>query len=214
MGFYGSVGTCPKAIWRGATQGESNVSHRAGELLGLEARHFDGTSVRVEQSVWGGNGKVGTPKTANAYRIVDLHRDVAALLKSFIGSRSSGFIFQTSGGKPVTQTNLLRRELHPLLADLGIKLCGFHSFRRFRNTYLRQQRCPDSLLKYWMGHSANTMSDLYDKSSEDLTYRKDVAKAMGFGFELPTTLTPKRKVSLSGVPDVTSEVEQREAIHC
>ena len=188
---------------------------RAGELLALEVRHFDGTSVRVEQSVWGGNGKVGTPKTANAYRIVDLHPDVAALLKQFIGDRSSGFIFQTSSRKPVTQTNLLRRELHPLLADLGIKLCGFHSFRRFRNTFLRQQRCPDSLLKYWMGHSAVGMSDLYDKSSEDLTYRRDVAKAMGVGFELPKALTPKRpKPVLSGVTDVSVEAEQTEAIPC
>ena len=27
---------------------------RAGELLGLEVRHFDGTSVRVEQAIWKG----------------------------------------------------------------------------------------------------------------------------------------------------------------
>jgi len=27
---------------------------RAGELLGLEVRHFDGTSVRVEQEIWKG----------------------------------------------------------------------------------------------------------------------------------------------------------------
>jgi hypothetical protein len=42
------------------------------------------------------------------------------------------------------------------------------------------------------------MSDLYDKSSEDLTYRRDVAKAMGVGFELPKALTPKAKKPLIG----------------
>jgi integrase len=171
---------------------------RAGELLGLEVRHFDGASVRVEQSVWGGNNRVGTPKTKNAFRVLDLHPDVASLLKSFIGKRKAGYIFQTSGGKPVTQTNLLRRELHPLLNSIKICLCGFHAFRRFRNTFLRQSHCPDALLKFWMGHSAKGMSDLYDKSSEDLTYRRDVAKAMGVGFELPKALTPKAKKPLIG----------------
>jgi integrase len=186
---------------------------RAGELLGLEVRHFDGASVRVEQSVWGGNNKVGTPKTKNAVRFVDLHPDVAALLKSFIGTRKKGFILQSSGGKPVTQTNLLRRELHPLLDNFKIPRCGFHAFRRFRNTFLRQSRCPDALLKFWMGHSAKDMSDLYDKSSEDLTYRLDVAKAMGVGFELPKTLAAKPpQGAVSGVTGVSIKVEQLEAV--
>ncbi|MGO9591159.1 MAG: hypothetical protein ACLP3K_14075, partial [Candidatus Acidiferrales bacterium] len=51
---------------------------RAGELLGLEVRHFDGSSVKVEQAIWGGDGKVYEPKTQNAYRVVDLHPDVAS----------------------------------------------------------------------------------------------------------------------------------------
>lgn len=67
---------------------------------------------------------------------------------------------------------------------------GFHAFRRYRNTFLRQQHCPDGLLKFWMGHSAVGMSDLYDRSREDVQYRRDVAKAMGIGFELPKTLAP------------------------
>jgi integrase len=188
---------------------------RAGELLGLEVRHFDGESVKVEQSVWGGNNRVGTPKTQNAYRVVDLNPGVASLLQSFIGKRKTGFILQTSGGKPVTQTNLLRRELHPLLDNLKISLCGFHAFRRFRNTFLRQSRCPDALLKFWMGHSGRDMSDLYDKSSEDLTYRRDVAKAMGVGFELPKTLAARpSQRALSGVTDVSSEGVELEAVPC
>ena len=185
---------------------------RAGELFGLECRHFDGESIEVKQAVWGGNGQVQAPKTKNALRFVDLNPDVASLLKSFVGQRKNGFIFQTSGGKPVTQTNLLRRELHPLLDSLKISLCGFHAFRRFRNTFLRQSRCPDALLKFWMGHSAKDMSDLYDKSSEDLTYRRDVAKAMGVGFELPKALTPKAKTALIGRNGRQAETEQLEVV--
>jgi len=191
---------------------------RAGELLGLEVRHFDGTSVKVEQSVWGGNNRVNSPKTKNARRVVDLDPGVAALLREFIGERTSGFIFQTTTRKPVTQTNLLRRELHPLLESLGIPIRGFHSFRRFRITVLRQARCPESLLRYWVGHSKKGITDTYDKSSEDLAYRKDVCRAMGVGFELPKTLTDKRfkveKTSESVLNGRFTEVAETEAIPC
>ena len=162
---------------------------RAGEMLGLEIRHFDGTSITVNQALW--HAKMGTPKTQNAFRTVDLHPDVAALLKAFIGVRKTGFIFKARSGKPLSQVNLLRRELHPLLETLGVSMRGFHSFRRFRNTFLRQSHCPDGVLKFWMGHAEGDMSDRYDRSREDAEYRKDVVTAMGLGFELPKTLAAK-----------------------
>jgi integrase len=124
---------------------------RAGELLGLEVRHFDGTSVKVEPAVW--RGKVQNPKTPNARRVANLHPDVAALLKAFIGNCTTGFIFRASSGHPLSQTNLLKREFHPILDALGIAKRGFHAFRRFRITYLRQQHCPDGLVKFWLGHA-------------------------------------------------------------
>jgi integrase len=172
---------------------------RIGEALGLECKRFDGMSVHVMQTIWGNRGKLQAPKTEAGERFVDLHPDVASLLKQFIGNRKAGFVFHSRSGKPLTPSIVLRRGLHPLLAELGIPRCGFHAFRRYRNTYLRQQSCPDSLLKFWMGHSAKGMSDLYDKSKEDLTYRREVARAMGTGFDVPQTVTPKReKISQSG----------------
>jgi hypothetical protein len=170
----------------------------------------DGSAVRVEQAVWGGNNKVNKPKTQNAYRVVDLHPDVASLLRQYIGNRSSGFIFQTSSGRPITQTNILRREFHPLLDNLEIPRCGWHAFRRFRNTFLRQQRCPDGLLKFWMGHSGGgDMSELYDRSRDDVEYRRDVAKAMGVGFELPKTVALRGiKTSQSGANGPQTETAE------
>ncbi len=64
---------------------------RIGEAIGLECRHFDGLSLKIEQAVWG-NGLVQAPKTRNAYRAVDLHPDVASLLKRYIGDRKKGYI--------------------------------------------------------------------------------------------------------------------------
>ena len=39
------------------------------------------------------------------------------------------------------------------------------------------------------------MSALYDRIAEDVTYRKDVALAMGIGFEPPKLLAAKRPKS-------------------
>jgi hypothetical protein len=91
----------------------------------------------------------------------------------------------------MSQTNLLKREFHPLLANLGISKRGFHCFRRFRNTHLRKLGCPDGLLKFWMGHAGRDMTDRYDRVREDVEFRREVARAVGCGFELPKALTPK-----------------------
>jgi hypothetical protein len=51
------------------------------------------------------------------------------------------------------------------------------------------------------------MSDRYDRVRDDVVFRKDVARKMGTGFEVPKTLTPKpsrtkqkvSELSVSGV---------------
>lgn len=154
---------------------------RTGELLGLEVQHFDGEAVRIEQEVW--CGQVLEPKTPNARCIVDLHPDAAALLKQFIGERKRGFVLQTRNGRPMNQRNLMR-EFYKVLEAQKIPQCGFHAFLRYRNTFLRNSRCPDGLLKFWMGHAGKDMSDHYDRVREDLQFRRDVPKAVGVGFNL------------------------------
>jgi integrase len=135
-------------------------------------------------------GEIQTPKTEDSRRIVELYPGVAKLLKSFIGTRSKGFIFQDTKGTPVRQSNFLRRNFHPTLKKAGILQVGFHGFRRYRNTYLRNVAgCPDGLLKFWLGHSSNSgMSDRYDKVRDDPKFRLLQAKTMGIGFKLPKAL--------------------------
>jgi integrase len=97
-------------------------------------------------------------------------------------------VFATRTGKPISQSNLLNRDLHPLLEELGLPMFGFHAFRRYRNTWLRKQRTPDALIQFWLGHAGKTMSDLYDRSREDESYRKEVAMLAGIGFAVQKVL--------------------------
>jgi len=159
---------------------------RAGEVLGLEiGKHIsaDCRTLFIRQSVWEGNTQ--DPKTKNAHRDVDLCPLLANALRSFIGDRSEGFLFINQRNRPLLQTNILKRGLHPLLTRLCIPRMGFHAFRRFRATFLTKSRVPDSLVRFWLGHSNKSITDEYVKLFEEMDYRKGVADSIGLGFELP-----------------------------
>src|SRR5215831_6843311 len=55
----------------------------------------------------------------NGKREIDLHPKVSAMLKMFIGNRTSGLLFGSRKGTPLGQSNFLRRTLHPILVGLG-----------------------------------------------------------------------------------------------
>jgi integrase len=162
---------------------------RIGEALALEiGRHISGdcSTIHVRQSVWG--GLVQAPKTANAVRDIDLPSGLAAFLKAFIGNRTSGFVFQTKTGKPLTQRNVHKNGLSKIRRDLNLKQYGkaLHAFRRFRVSHLRKNRVPWDLEKLWIGHANKSVSDKYaEQLKEDVEWRKEVAEQTGLGFSLP-----------------------------
>jgi integrase len=85
------------------------------------------------------------------------------MLKEFVGDRTTGFVFRNAEGKPLAQSNVLRRSLHPVLASLKVPKAGFHSFRRFRATHLSKSRAPEALMKFWMGHAEKNQTEEYVK---------------------------------------------------
>jgi integrase len=159
---------------------------RVGEALGLEIKHLseDRRSITVEQSCW--EGQLQTPKTSNAYRQIDLTPALAVLVDSFVHGRQAGLLFANRAGKPLSQTNVARRSLHPILAELGKPKAGFHAMRRFRATWLRKQRAPEDLIKFWLGHAKQSVTDEYSQLHLDLEFRREVAGKVGLGFEIPT----------------------------
>jgi integrase len=179
---------------------------RIGEVLGVEIDNHlspDFITIHITQKVR--HCKVEDRlKTESSLRMVDLHPEIATLLAEFVGERKTGFLFCTRNGNPLATSNILRRHLHPALKELnyvnpitGTYKAGNHAFRRFRNTFLRNRTgCPKGLRKFWLGHAAADMSDLYDKIKEDLPYRKEWAGKAGFGFELPSVVPTVPRIEL------------------
>jgi integrase len=175
---------------------------RVGEAFGLETRHLsaDRRTITVEQSCWGRS--IQTPKTNAACRQVDVCSELAKLLDQFIGDRQSGLVFANRAGGPLSQTNVVRRSLHPILEELGVEKTGFHAMRRFRATWLRKQRTPEDLIRFWLGHAKSSVTDWYSKVADDIGYRHEVAEKIGAGFSIPASMRPvvprirKKKVEL------------------
>ncbi len=84
---------------------------------------------------------------------MDLRSSVAVLLKAFIGDRKSGLLFCTRNGRPLSLSNLLRRNLHRILKGREQPKTGAHAFRRFRVSWLRKNRTPGDLERFWLGHA-------------------------------------------------------------
>jgi integrase len=73
------------------------------------------------------------------------------------------------------------------LHKLGVR--GFHCFRRFGITRLRDQGVPEDILRYWIGHADQTVTDPYSNISKRIQSRKQWAKKAGLGFDLPELCT-------------------------
>jgi integrase len=161
---------------------------RFGEAFGLEIdKHIsdDFSTLHIRQKVWNGRVQLFL-KTENGVRDIDLHPSIAAMLKQFIGDRTSGLLFRSKNGLPLLQSNVLRLSLHPLLKQLQQPKSGAHAFRRFRATWLRKQHAPEDLIRFWLGHANKSVTDVYSKLKEDVKFRKEVAEQVGIGFEPPT----------------------------
>jgi hypothetical protein len=60
---------------------------------------------------------------------------------------------------------------------------GAHTFRYHPATRLRKQHAPEDLLRFWLGHANESVTDGYSKLKEDVMFRKKVAEEIGIGFE-------------------------------
>ena len=133
-------------------------------------------------------------KTDAGRRDVDLSPALTAVLKAYVGDHTSRFLFHNRKGNSLSQTNLLRRGLHPALEELKQTKAGFPAFRRYRLTWLRKNRVHADLERFWMGHENETVGDGYSKMKEDVAFRLEQAEKVGLGFELPPKIADSVRI--------------------
>ena len=181
--------------------------------MGLEiGKHFsnDCSIVYVRQQRSKKGHKIEKyPKTDAGIRDIDLHPDLAVLVKEYIGSGKNGFLFETPGGLPMSARNIMRDSLHPIRKGMGRESARFHTFRRFRESILQMSEARTLLIDYWMGHANGEMSGRYGKQLLDnVQWRKQCAAKVGLDFVLPTS---KRQPMIDKLGQVL-RVEEQEAV--
>jgi integrase len=180
------VGAPTKKLYRMFYTLCASAGLRFGEALGININSIapDYATIKICQKAW--RGQIHNYlKSENGKREIDLHPTVAAMLKGFVGERDSGLLFSTRTGRQLSQQNILKRSLHPILTHLKQPKMGCHAFRRFRITWLRKNLVPEDLITFWLGHAGKTVTDTYSKLRDDAEFRKQVAEKVGLGFELP-----------------------------
>jgi hypothetical protein len=153
---------------------------RAGEALGLEIdKHIspDCHTLHIRQKAKRGAIQPYL-KTQNGERDVDLCSSLSNMLREFIGTRTSGLLFQTSTGGQLLQANTLQDSLHPILEGIEHSKGGFNIFQRFRITHVGKSDCPDALKHFWSGHAQRHVSERYTKLLQERDFRLKWAEAI------------------------------------
>jgi integrase len=147
----------------------------------------DNGSIRVRSSVYQDKEQLRL-KTPSASRTVDLDPRLNSLIAQYVAAHKiqpGAFLFQSRTGHSMYLVTATAR-----LAKHGECAKGFHAFRRFRITYLRDFGVREEIIRFWVGHSGKGVTDLYSKLAENAELRKQWASKCGLGFDLPKLCDP------------------------
>lgn len=127
---------------------------RRGELFALRWFDFDGKSLDIQRQINRDNEEVPA-KTKGA---VSLPEDICMDLDDWrqsLGSRATpdGFIFPARTGSHLDVKNWINRNLKPVGEKLGLKLTGYHMFRRGLATEMHQNGSVDKNIQAQLRHS-------------------------------------------------------------
>lgn len=169
---------------------------RAGELYALNVDDFlfEQNVIRINKSMY--RQKVGSPKTKNATRWVNVKPYVMEMLKAHLNGRTEGLVFQTRRKTPLVNSTVLNKHLHPLLRKLGLERGGMHGFRHHRVSTLVMAGTATEVIKKWIGHGSEEMIRRYthlrpDFMQDELSRVPDFAVEIGSKVAVIDPFDPK-----------------------
>jgi len=194
-----------KGKWRPFFALLAETGLRFGEAAALHVEDLDasGCQVHVWRSIY--RGKEKPTKTRAGVRVIDISPIVAQMLRDHIGGRTTGRLFVTKSGQPLTKDNT-RRTLYRMLEKLGIPKGGLHAFRHGRVSILQANGVPPDLIKLWVGHANTRITARY--THFDNAYCQSVAQRVGlFG---PETAPMAPKLPIGPIGPMSEGVEKQD----
>ena len=135
--------------------------------------------LRVRQTVY--EGHFDEPKTRRSNRTVPLGAQSVQILAARKPAEVNldALVFSTRNGMPLSRRNLLRRQLAPAAAELGIGKVNWHWLRHASATLLDALGTPLGTVQALLGHSSSEITrDVY-VHSVPADAREAVAKVEG-----------------------------------
>jgi integrase len=83
------------------------------------------------------------------------------MLRSYIGTRTMGRLFQSSRGTPLVNRGICRLVLYPVCERIGIARGGMHAFRHGRVSHMQASGMPEDFTKNQVGHSSLRITGIY-----------------------------------------------------
>jgi integrase len=142
---------------------------RKGELEALRWRHVGQGELTVDETVY--RGRLGTPKTPNSRRRVQIGRFALSALEQwrkrapFRGP--DDFVFGIRTNSPIDLRNVAARHLKPACRRLGVPETSWHDLRHTYVTWGRRQGVAPEVMQRQLGHSSvQTTLGIYSHLAE------------------------------------------------
>jgi integrase len=136
---------------------------RIGEVLALRWSNVDLEKdvIRVREAVY--DGHFSTPKTKSSIRDVPLGPALKRSLQDYRKDDSGdALVFASRKGTPLDAKNILRRDLRPTCARLGLPPITWHSFRHTHATLLSDLGESMKTAQAQLGHARlSTTAEIY-----------------------------------------------------
>jgi integrase len=131
---------------------------RIGEVVGIRVEDCDLEKRRIEvrRDIW--HGREDAPKSESSAAPVLIGPALAEELRCFLRERaiSSGFLFRNQNGRPLDPENVARRQLHPILARMGLPRFSWHRLRHFHASHLASMGVHPRIAQAQLRHASVT----------------------------------------------------------
>lgn len=145
----------------------ASTGMRISEVLGLQWKHLhlNGSAPHVKVRRSYVRGTISPPKSRHGRRDVPLSPSMVDELRArekAAAASDDDLVFPSLAGTPLSDTNLRKRILQPLVEEIGAEWASFHTFRHTCASILFKRGANAKQVQRWLGHhSAAFTLDTY-----------------------------------------------------
>ena len=138
---------------------------RSGEQIALTWDKINWQTQKISVEASYSKGNLGTPKTENSYRKIDMCKELVKVLREWkirCPHSDKNLVFPNQNGNYLDGRNLKKRKFIPILRKVGVNTIRWHDLRHTYCSMLISQNVNLKYIQKQMGHgSIQVTMDIY-----------------------------------------------------